>query len=184
MLAKVLSGAILGIDAYIVEVEVDIAQGLPVFATVGLPDGAVKESKERVKSAIKNSGYDFPPKRITVNLAPADVKKEGGDCTIVAAGRPLHFALAAAEELEKEGIHCEVIDPRTYRPLDLATILTSVRKTNYCVIVDQSWPFTSVASEIAMTTGTIMFAEAVLLVVMIAGHIAVSLYLGYGWIFL
>jgi magnesium chelatase family protein len=77
MLAKVLSGAILGIDAYIVEVEVDIAQGLPVFATVGLPDGAVKEAKERVKSAIKNSGYDFPPKRITVNLAPADVKKEG-----------------------------------------------------------------------------------------------------------
>ena len=77
MLAKVLSGAILGIDAYIVEVEVDIAQGLPVFATVGLPDGAVKESKERVKSAIKNSGYDFPPKRITVNLATADVKKEG-----------------------------------------------------------------------------------------------------------
>ncbi len=77
MLAKVLSGAILGIDAYIVEVEVDIAQGLPVFATVGLPDGAVKEAKERVKSAIKNSGYDFPPKRVTVNLAPADVKKEG-----------------------------------------------------------------------------------------------------------
>src|SRR4030042_661491 len=77
MLAKVLSGAILGIDAYVVEVEVDIAQGLPVFATVGLPDGAVKEAKERVRSAIKNSGYDFPPKRITVNLAPADVKKEG-----------------------------------------------------------------------------------------------------------
>ena len=77
MLAKVLSGAILGIDAYVVEVEVDIAQGLPVFATVGLPDGAVKEAKERVKSAIKNSGYEFPPKRVTVNLAPADVKKEG-----------------------------------------------------------------------------------------------------------
>jgi magnesium chelatase family protein len=77
MLAKVLSGAILGIDAYVVEVEVDIAQGLPVFATVGLPDGAVKEAKERVKSAIKNSGYEFPPKRVTVNLAPANVKKEG-----------------------------------------------------------------------------------------------------------
>ena len=75
MLAKVLSGAILGIDAYIVEVEVDIAQGLPVFATVGLPDGAVKESKERVKSAIKNSGYDLPPKRITVNLAPGRCEK-------------------------------------------------------------------------------------------------------------
>jgi len=93
MLAKVLSGAILGIDAYIVEVEVDIAQGLPVFATVGLPDGAVKESKERVKSAIKNSGYDFPPKRITVNLAPADVKKEG-------AGFDLPIAIGILTALE------------------------------------------------------------------------------------
>jgi magnesium chelatase family protein len=93
MLAKVLSGAILGIDAYVVEVEVDIAQGLPVFATVGLPDGAVKESKERVKSAIKNSGYDFPPKRITVNLAPADVKKEG-------AGFDLPMAVGILSALE------------------------------------------------------------------------------------
>ncbi len=93
MLAKVLSGAIIGIDAYIVEVEVDIAQGLPVFATVGLPDGAVKESKERVKSAIKNSGYDFPPKRITVNLAPADVKKEG-------AGFDLPIAVGILSALE------------------------------------------------------------------------------------
>lgn len=98
MLAKVLSGAILGIDAYIVEVEVDIAQGLPVFNTVGLPDGAVKEAKERVKSAIKNSGYEFPPKRITVNLAPADVKKEG-------AGFDLPMAvgiLTALEVVSKE----------------------------------------------------------------------------------
>ena len=77
MLAKVLSSAVSGIDAYIVEVEVDITQGLPTFATVGLPEAAVKESKERVKSAIKNSGYSFPDDRITVNLAPADVKKEG-----------------------------------------------------------------------------------------------------------
>jgi magnesium chelatase family protein len=77
MLAKVLSGAVIGIDAYIVEVEVDIAQGLPSFSTVGLPEGAVRESKERVKAAIKNSGYYFPSDRITVNLAPADIKKEG-----------------------------------------------------------------------------------------------------------
>ena len=77
MLAKVLSGALLGIDAYPVEVEVDIAQGLPQFATVGLPEGAVKESKDRVKSAIKNSGYEFPTRRITINLAPADIRKEG-----------------------------------------------------------------------------------------------------------
>lgn len=77
MLAKVLSCAILGIDAILVDVEVDIAQGLPQFATVGLPDGAVKESKDRVKSALKNSGYEFPNRKITVNLAPADIRKEG-----------------------------------------------------------------------------------------------------------
>ena len=77
MLAKVLSSAVIGIDAYVVEVEVDISQGLPSFTTVGLPEGAVRESKERVKAAIKNSGYHFPSDRITVNLAPADIKKEG-----------------------------------------------------------------------------------------------------------
>ncbi len=93
MLARILSGSILGIEAYMVEVEVDIAQGLPVFTTVGLPDGAVKESKERVKSAIKNSGYEFPPKRITVNLAPADVKKEG-------AGFDLPMAVGILSALE------------------------------------------------------------------------------------
>jgi len=77
MIAKVLSAAVIGIDAYVVDVEVDISQGLPNFATVGLPEGAVRESKERVKAAIKNSGYHFPSDRITVNLAPADIKKEG-----------------------------------------------------------------------------------------------------------
>ncbi|WP_027716282.1 YifB family Mg chelatase-like AAA ATPase [Desulfuromonas sp. TF] len=77
MLAKVLSGALIGINAYPVEVEVDIAQGLPQFSTVGLPEGAVKESKDRVKSAIKNSGYEFPARRITINLAPADIRKDG-----------------------------------------------------------------------------------------------------------
>ena len=77
MLAKVYSAAVIGVDAILVDVEVDIAQGLPQFATVGLPDGAVKESKDRVKAALKNSGYDFPARRITANLAPADLKKEG-----------------------------------------------------------------------------------------------------------
>jgi magnesium chelatase family protein len=77
LLAKVLSSAVLGIDAYRVEVEVDITSGLPTFTTVGLPEASVKESKERVKSAISNSGYRFPDDRITVNLAPANIKKEG-----------------------------------------------------------------------------------------------------------
>ncbi|MDH4226530.1 MAG: YifB family Mg chelatase-like AAA ATPase [Deltaproteobacteria bacterium] len=77
MLAKITSGAVLGIDAYMVDVEVDVSSGLPSFQTVGLPDNAVKESRERVRSAVKNSGYTFPGGRVTVNLAPADVKKEG-----------------------------------------------------------------------------------------------------------
>jgi len=102
MLAKVLSGAILGIDAYVVEVEVDIAQGLPVFATVGLPDGAVKEAKERVKSAIKNSGYEFPPKRITVNLAPADIKKEGAGFDLpIAVGILTALDVVSQEQLDE-----------------------------------------------------------------------------------
>ena len=77
MLARVLSSALMGIDAYIVTVEIDISDGLPVFNTVGLPDNAVKESRERVTAAIKNSGCYFPTTRITANLAPADVRKEG-----------------------------------------------------------------------------------------------------------
>jgi magnesium chelatase family protein len=77
MLAKVFSSAVLGIDAYLVEVEVDLAPGLPSFAVVGLPDASVKESRERVKAAVQNSGLEFPVRRITVNLAPADIRKEG-----------------------------------------------------------------------------------------------------------
>ena len=80
-----MSGAVLGLDAYPVEVEVDIANGLPAFSIVGLPDAAVKESKERVQAALKNSGLPFPVKRITVNLAPADVRKEGSAFDLPAA---------------------------------------------------------------------------------------------------
>lgn len=72
MLARALSGAVLGVDAYPVIVEADVASGLPSFSTVGLPQGAVKEGRERVISAIQNSGYLVPPKRIVINLAPAD----------------------------------------------------------------------------------------------------------------
>src|SRR5437762_2098533 len=77
MLFKTFSAAVFGIDAYLVEVEVDISAGNANFMTVGLPDAAVRESRERIKSAIKNCGLEFPFQNITVNLAPADVKKEG-----------------------------------------------------------------------------------------------------------
>ena len=94
MLAKVLSSAVLGVDAYLVAVEVDIALGLPTFNTVGLPDAAVKESRDRVKAAVKNSGFDFPAKRITVNLAPADIKKEGA-----AFDLPIAVGILAAQDI-------------------------------------------------------------------------------------
>ena len=77
MLAIVKSTVLHGLDGQIVEVEVDVSRGLPCFDIVGLPDTSVRESKDRVRSAIKNSGFEFPVKRITVNLAPADLKKEG-----------------------------------------------------------------------------------------------------------
>ena len=99
MLAKVFSSAVIGIDAYIVEVEVDISQGLPSFATVGLPEGAVRESKDRVKASIKNCGYHFPSDRITVNLAPADIKKEGS-----AFDLPMAVGILGATGLIPDGV--------------------------------------------------------------------------------
>ena len=87
MLCIIHSAALLGIDAYAVNVEVDLSSGLPAFDIVGLPDSAVKESRERVRTAIKNTGLSFPTKRITVNLAPADTKKEGASFDLpIAAG--------------------------------------------------------------------------------------------------
>ena len=77
MIVKISSSTVIGIDSYPVDVEVDISPGLPQFSIVGLPDAAVKESKDRIKAAIKNSGYRFPRNHVTVNLAPADIKKEG-----------------------------------------------------------------------------------------------------------
>ncbi len=85
MLARVKSCALLGIDAYPVEVEVDVGRGLPSFSTVGLPDAAVRESRERVISAIRNSGLEMPPKKVVVNLAPADTRKEGAGFDLAVA---------------------------------------------------------------------------------------------------
>ena len=77
MIAKALTCAIVGLEGAVVEAEVDISPGLPAFNIVGLPDTAVQEARERVRAAIRNSGFDFPMRRITVNLAPADLKKAG-----------------------------------------------------------------------------------------------------------
>ena len=77
MTTKVKSCGLFGLEGYIVEVEIDLAMGIPAFDIVGLPDAAVKESRERVRAAVKNSGFAFPSRRVIVNLAPAHIKKEG-----------------------------------------------------------------------------------------------------------
>lgn len=87
MYGKLLSACVLGIDGVLVEVETDISSGLPFFQVVGLPDSAIRESTERVRAALKNCGFTFPMERITVNLAPADVRKEGSGFDLaIAAG--------------------------------------------------------------------------------------------------
>jgi magnesium chelatase family protein len=105
MLAKIKSSAVVGVEALPVTVEVDISNGLPSFSTVGLAEGAVRESRERVKAAIKNSGYDFPNRKITVNLAPADLKKEGAGYDLpMALGILVASEILKSEKLEKYGI--------------------------------------------------------------------------------
>lgn len=99
MLAHVLSSTVIGIDALIVDVEVDLAKGLPSITVVGLPEGAVREGRERVLAALANSGFDLPPRRITINLAPADVRKEGS-----AFDLPIAIGLLAASELVATGL--------------------------------------------------------------------------------
>ncbi len=94
MLSKVKSGAVAGIEGLIVDVEADISYGLPVFQIVGLPQAAVRESRERVKTAITNCGYQFPMDRVTINLAPADIKKTGTGLDL-----PLAVGILAASDI-------------------------------------------------------------------------------------
>ena len=98
MISKTLSGAVTGIEAEIIEVQCDVSKGLPNFKIVGLPEKEVQESRERIRSAIGNSGFNFPTKKITANLAPADLKKEG-----VGLDLPIACAiLSATDQLEEE----------------------------------------------------------------------------------
>ena len=91
---------------------------------------------------------EVPEEEYLIPIGKCDVKREGTDVTLVSYNKMMKVALKAAEELEKEGVSAEVIDLRTIRPLDIETIINSVKKTNRLVIVDESWPFTSIASEI------------------------------------
>src|SRR6266508_2696579 len=121
VLAKVYSCAVVGLEGVPVEVEVDISQGLPSFQIVGLPDAAVQESKERVRPAVRNSGFSFPMKRLTVNLAPADIRK---------AGPAYDLPIAVGLLLASEQI-CGLVEGTTVIPVktlaDLAAHLSGER---------------------------------------------------------
>ena len=105
MLARIRSAAVLGIDALPVDVEVDISNGLPSFSTVGLPHGAVREGRERVSAALANAGFAFPLRRITVNLAPADIRKDGTGLDLpIALG-----LLVASGQLADEGLNDQLV---------------------------------------------------------------------------
>ena len=104
MLARVRSATVFGIEAADVFVEVDVAPGLPSFTTVGLPDSAVRESRDRVRAAIRNAGLDFPVDRITVNLAPAEIRKEGA-----AFDLPMALGILSATGIVKPGLIEDVV---------------------------------------------------------------------------
>lgn len=106
MLSKVRSSAVLGIEAFPVEVEVDISSGLPGLHIVGLPDTACKESADRVRSAIKNTGLAFPTKKVTVNLAPADLKKEGSAYDLAIAVGILTASEQVLQQRVSEYVYC------------------------------------------------------------------------------
>src|SRR5574344_1593013 len=105
-IARLFSRALLGIDAPLITIEVDLAPGLPAFTLVGLPEASVREARERVRSALLNAGFDFPARRITVNLAPADLPKEGGRFDLaIALG-----ILAASNQIPAKRLpHCEFL---------------------------------------------------------------------------
>lgn len=130
MLAQITSCTVLGVHGWLIQVEVDVAAGLPTFFTVGLPDSSVRESKDRVKAAIKNCSYPFPNSRITVNLAPADMKKEG-------AGFDLPIAIGILEatgilQRGREGRYCIVgelsLDGGVHRVNGILPIIVAARE--------------------------------------------------------
>lgn len=119
MLSIIKSAALMGIDSYPVDVEVDLSNGLPAFDIVGLPDSAVKESRERVRTAIRNSNYSFPVKRITVNLAPADTKKEGASFDLpIALGILAACNLFSADKLQDAIVTGELSLDGSVRPVN------------------------------------------------------------------
>jgi pyruvate dehydrogenase E1 component beta subunit len=102
---------------------------------------------------------DIPSEEYLIPFGKGDIKRAGGDCTIVAVNRCVHWALEAAEQLEREGISCEIIDPRTIKPLDIALIAESVRKTSRCVVVEECYITGGIGAEVAAQLMSLCFDD-------------------------
>jgi len=137
MLFKIASASLIGIDAYIVEVEVDISFGMPAYVTVGLPDTTVRESKERVRAALKNCGYSFSSRKIIINLAPADRKKEGSAFDLpIALGILAHLEVFPEEKLHEYLFLGELaLDGRLKPQKGILSMAVLAKKKGYAGIV-------------------------------------------------
>jgi magnesium chelatase family protein len=136
MLAKVKSVALVGLDAHLIDVEVDIAGGLPQFSVVGLPDATVRESRDRVRSALKNTGFHFPAKKITVNLAPADIKKEGTGLDLaIAIGILVAEEVIAQEQLDHRVLVGEVSLDGRIKPVSGALSISLACRHEYSLLL-------------------------------------------------
>ncbi len=173
MLARIKSGALKGVDAYIVEVEVDLAPGLPAFTTVGLPETAVKEAKDRVRAALKNSGYQFPGNRITINLAPADVRKEGTGFDLpVAVGLLAAQGVVPPEGLDRYLLFGELsLDGRLKATRGVLSMALSTREAGLKLILPREN-----AREAAVVQGLELYAVDTLTEVVdfLAGRLALT----------
>lgn len=151
MLARVHSAAVLGVDAYEVQVEVDISRGTGGFNIVGLPDTAIRESQSRTAAAIRNSGFQFPMERVTVNLAPADVRKEGPSFDLpIALGLLLASGQVAIDDLDQTVVAGELSLDGTVRPisgaLPIALAAKQWGKTN-CIVPAGNGPEAAIVSD-------------------------------------
>lgn len=153
MLANVLSAAIVGVDAHLVDVEVDISAGLPQFSIVGLPDATVRESRDRVRAALKNSGFHFPVKKVTVNLAPANIKKEGAGLDLaIALGILVAEDMIPPEAVKEHVFVGELSLDGRVKPVPGALSIGVVCRQRYRMLVSADN-----AEEAALADGTAVF---------------------------
>ena len=133
MLARVRSASLHGIEAAIIFVEVDVTTGLPSFTTVGLPDSTVRESRDRVRAAIKNSGFEFPAQRITVDPAPAHLRKEGAALHLpTAAGILVPTGLVKPDRLDRALVLGELsLDGRACPVRGVLPVALSCRRAGF-----------------------------------------------------